>query len=115
MRKALAVVAALAMLAFASSAGAVSITNLDNNNVQIFVCDENCGPSHGEDWGSAFDLWLAPGETKTFACSGECFVGAYSEGQSPSLGDMAMADDDELFRGDERGYMQKGFAVHSPR
>lgn len=115
MRKALAGVAALAMLAFASSACAVTLTNLDDSRVQIFVCDENCGPSHGQDWGSAFDFWLAPGEAKTFACSGKCFVGAYYEGHSPTLGDMAVADDDELFSGDERGYMKNGFAVHSPK
>jgi hypothetical protein len=114
-RKAPALVPALSMLAFASSAGAVTLTNRDNDNVRVFVCDENCGPSHGEDWGSAFDFWLAPGETKTFTCSGECFVGAYYEGHSPTLGDMAMADDDELFRGDESGYMQKGYPVHSPK
>lgn len=108
-------VLALAMLGFASTASAVTLTNLDKNTVQIFVCDENCGPSHGDDWGSAFDFWLAPGETKTFACSGECFVGAYYEGHTPTLGDMAMADDDELFSGDEQGYLQKGYAVHTPK
>lgn len=115
MRKALAAVSALATLAFASSAGAVSLTNLDNERVEIFVCDEDCGPSHGADWGSAFDFWLAPGETRTFACRGECFVGAYVDGHSPSLGDMASADDDEIFTGDERGYMQGGFAKHTPK
>jgi len=109
------VVTALAMLAFASAAGAVTLTNLDSTSVQILVCDENCGPSEGDDWGSAFDFWLAPGETKTFACSGECFVGSYYEGHSPTLGDMADADDDEIFSGDEQGYIKNGFAYHAPK
>jgi hypothetical protein len=109
------VVTALVMLAFASAAGAVTLTNLDGASVQIFVCDENCGPSEGDDWGSAFDFWLAPGETKTFTCSGECFVGSYYEGHSPTLGDMAAADDEEIFSGDERGYIQNGFAYHTPK
>ncbi|MBC7102516.1 MAG: hypothetical protein H5U13_04710 [Parvibaculum sp.] len=115
MRQKLPVVTTLAMFAFASAAGAVTLTNLDGNSVQILVCDENCGPSHGDDWGSAFDFWLAPGETKTFACSGECFVGSYYDGHSPTLGDMAVADDDEMFSGDEHGYIQNGFAVHTPK
>lgn len=115
MRQTLPVVTALAMLAFASAAGAVTLTNLDSTSVQILVCDENCGPSEGDDWGSAFDFWLAPGETKTFACSGECFVGSYYEGHSPTLGDMADADDDEIFSGDEQGYIKNGFAYHAPK
>lgn len=113
MRQKLPVVTALAMLAFASPAGAVTLTNLDSNSVQILVCDENC-PGQSDDWGSAFDFWLAPGETKTFACSGACFVGTYYDGHSPTLGDMAVADDDEMFSGDEHGYIQNGFARHNP-
>ncbi|PKP78114.1 MAG: hypothetical protein CVT81_05625 [Alphaproteobacteria bacterium HGW-Alphaproteobacteria-3] len=114
MRHKLPVVTTLAMFAFAPAAGAVTLTNLDGNSVQILVCDENC-PSDDEYWGSAFDFWLAPGETKTFACSGECFVGSYYDGHSPTLGDMAVADDDEMFSGDEHGYIQNGFAVHTPK
>jgi hypothetical protein len=110
-----AIFSSLLMLAYSTGAEAVTLTNLDKSSAQIFVCDSNCGPSHGEDWGSAFDFWLAANETKTFPCADECFVGIYYDGHSPSLGDMADADDDEVFRGDERGFIQSGYAVHTPK
>lgn len=95
------------------SAAAVTLTNLDEENRRILVCDEKCGPSFGEDWGSGFDFWLAPGESKNFDCSGVCFVGVFYDDHSPTLGDMAMADDDELFSGNEQGYIRRGIATHS--
>jgi hypothetical protein len=96
----------------AGAALAVTITNQDQTSRRIMVCDDKCGPSFGEDWGSASDFWLAPGESKSFACSGQCFVGIYYDDHSPTLGDMAMADDDELFQGDETGYIRGGIASH---
>lgn len=81
--------------------------------MRVFVCDEDCGPSHGDDWGSARDFWLAAGEAKSFDCKGKCYVGAYYEDHSPTLGDMAMADDDEVFSGAESGYIRKGVATHN--
>lgn len=112
MRYALAITVAIVTLATAGNASAVTLTNLDQDNHRIFVCDEKCGPSFGEDWGSAFDFWLAPGESRSFDCAGECFVGAYYDDHSPTLGDMAMADEDELFRGEETGYIRRGTATH---
>lgn len=104
-------VAIIALLT-AGSASAVTITNLDPDSQRIFVCDDKCGPSFGESWGSAFDFSLASGESKSFDCSGKCFVGIYYDDHSPTLGDMAVADDDELFEGDEAGYIQRGIATH---
>ncbi len=98
----------------AGAAGAVSITNLDQQTYQVMVCDENCGPSHGADWGSAFDFNLAAGETRQFSCAGQCYVGVYYDGHSPTLGDMAM-DDEAQFKGDDQGYIQQGYAVHTPK
>lgn len=105
-------IVALSLL-MAGAASAVTITNQDQESRRVMVCDDKCGPSFGEDWGSAFDFWLAPGESKSFACSGECFVGVYSGGQPPNLGDMALADDDEIFKGDETGFIRGGYARHS--
>jgi len=112
MRYGFALSVAITALLTAGNAAAVTITNLDQESRRIFVCDDKCGPSFGEDWGSAVDFWLAPGESRSFGCSGECFVGIYYEDHSPTLGDMAMADDDELFHGDEAGYIQRGIATH---
>lgn len=81
-------------------------------DLRIFVCDDKCGPSFGDDWGSARDFWLAAGESQSFDCSGQCFVGIYYDDHSPTLGDMALADDDELFQGDETGYIRNGIATH---
>ncbi len=105
---------AMAVLAtlLAEPAFAVTITNLDQTSVRVFVCDENCGPSHGEDWGSARNFWLGTGEARSFDCVGKCFVGTYSGENSPSLGDMAFADDDEVFEGTESGYIRNGYATH---
>ena len=104
-------IAAVALV-MVPAASAVMITNLDSASVRVFVCDENCGPSHGDDWGSARDFWLSAGEARSFDCSGKCFVGTYHGDNSPSLGDMAFADDDELFRDDESGDIRNGFATH---
>ena len=104
-------VAAVALL-MAPAASAVTITNLDSASVRIFVCDENCGPSHGDDWGSARDFWLGAGDAKSFDCTGKCYVGIYNGDNSPALGDIAFADDDELFRGNESGYIRNGYATH---
>ena len=111
MRFILATAATAAVLA-ASTASAVTITNLEQSSVRIFVCDQDCGPSHGDDWGSARDFTLSAGEAKSFDCKGKCFVGVFADGESPSLGDMAMADDDELFSGVESGYIRNGGATH---
>lgn len=105
------VLAAVALMS-AGPAFAVTITNLDQGSVRVFVCDDKCGPSHGEDWGSARDFWLAAGEARSFDCSGSCFVGIYYDDHSPTLGDMAMADDDEIFQGSESGYIRNGTATH---
>jgi hypothetical protein len=104
--------AAIAASLTAAPASAVTITNLDQTNTHIFVCDDKCGPSHGDDWGSARDFWLAAGESRSFDCSGKCYVGTYNDDNSPTLGDMAFADDDELFQGDETGYIRGGIATH---
>ncbi len=112
MRYDLAFAAAVAALLTATTASAVTITNLDQGSVRVFVCDNDCGPSHGDDWGSARDFWLAAGEAKSFDCSGECYVGLFYDDHTPTLGDMAMADDDELFKGAESGYILKGTATH---
>jgi hypothetical protein len=111
MRYGLALAAAVALLS-PDSAFAVTITNLDQSSVRVFVCDDNCGPSHGEDWGSARDFWLAGGEAKSFDCTGSCFVGIYYDDHSPTLGDMAVADDDEIFIGSESGYVRNGIVAH---
>jgi hypothetical protein len=112
MRYGFALLVAIIALLATGNAWAVSITNLDQEAQRLFVCDEKCGPSFGEDWGSAFDVSLAPGETRIFNCSGQCFIGTFSGEQPPTLGDMAMADDDEVFEGDEAGYIRGGFATH---
>jgi hypothetical protein len=101
-----------ASLAAAGTAAAVTITNKDPDSVHVMVCDDKCGPSHGDDWGSAFDFWLQPGEAHSFDCSGKCYVGLYYEDHSPTLGDMAMADDGEYFKGDEAGSISAGVAMH---
>ena len=103
---------AIVSLLAAGSAEAVTITNLDQESRRILVCDDKCGPSFGDAWGSAFDFTLAPGESRSFECSGQCFVGVYYDDHSPTLGDMAMADDDEMFQGDELGYIRGRFATH---
>jgi len=36
----------------------------------------------------------------------------YYEDHSPTLGDMAMADDDQLFEGEETGYIRSGVVTH---
>jgi hypothetical protein len=113
MRYGFALLVATVALLTAGNASAVTITNLDQGSQRLLVCDDKCGPSFGEDWGSAFELSLAPGESTSFNCSGKCFVGTFSDDQSPTLGDMAVADDDELFEGDETGYIRGGFATHS--
>jgi hypothetical protein len=102
----------LAALLGAQPALAVTLTNLDSVSRHIFVCDEKCGPSFGEAWGSARDFWLGAGESTTFDCVGDCFVGTYESETSPSLGDMAVADDDEIFRRSETGYIRNGYATH---
>jgi hypothetical protein len=112
MRYGLAIAAAAAALFAVETASAVTITNLDQSSVRVFVCDDKCGPSHGDDWGSARDFWLAAGEAKSFDCTGQCFVGIYYDDHTPTLGDMAMADDDELFQGAESGYIRNGTATH---
>jgi hypothetical protein len=112
MRFGFALGAAVITLLTTAPASAVTITNLDQTNLRIFVCDDKCGPSFGEDWGSAIDFWLAAGESRSFECSGQCFVGTYYDDHSPTLGDMAMADDDELFQGGETGYIRRGTASH---
>lgn len=103
--------AAFAMLA-AGPAGAVTITNADAEARRVFVCDEKCGPSYGDDWGSARDFWLEPGQAQSFDCEGECFVGTERDGKLPTLGDMALSDDDENFKADESGYIRNGYASH---
>jgi hypothetical protein len=112
MRYGFAVLVAIIALLTAGYASAVTITNLDQSSQRLFVCDDKCGPSFGEAWGSAFDFSLAPGESRSFNCSGQCFVGAFSGEQPPTLGDIAVADDDEVFQGDEAGYIRGGFATH---
>jgi hypothetical protein len=112
MRYGLACAAAVATFLTAATASAVTITNLDQSSVRIFVCDDKCGPSHGDDWGSARDFWLGAGEAKSFDCSGKCYVGIYTSEDSPTLGDMAFADDDELFQSTESGYIRNGTATH---
>jgi hypothetical protein len=112
MRGALLTTLVIGSLLGSPSAHAVSLTNLDQERLEVFVCDDKCGPNHGDDWGSAREFWLSPGETRTFDCSGQCFVGLYNGDKSPTLGDMAMADDDELFQGDEAGYIQRGIVTH---
>lgn len=112
MRYGLVLSAAVAASLTVATASAVTITNLDQANIRIFVCDDKCGPSHGDDWGSARDFWLAAGESIRFDCSGQCHVGAYYDDHPPTLGDMAMADDDELFQGEEAGYIRGGIATH---
>ena len=92
---------------------AVTITNADAESRHVFVCDDKCGPSFGDDWGSARDFWLSAGEARSFDCSGTCFVGIYTSEHSPTLGDMAFADDDEIFKGDESGYLRGGTATHT--
>jgi hypothetical protein len=113
MRYGFALSVAITALLAAGNASAVTITNLEQESQRIFVCDDKCGPSFGDDWGSALDFSLAPGESRSFDCSGKCFVGLYYEDHSPSLGDMAMADDDELFEGNETGYIRRGTASHN--
>jgi hypothetical protein len=103
---------AIVALLTAANASAVTITNQEQDSRQVFVCDDKCGPSFGDAWGSAFDFSLAPGESRNFACSGECFVGVFYDGHPPTLGDMAVADDDELFQGDEAGYIRRGIVTH---
>ena len=105
-----AVVLALALIA--KPAIAVTITNQDGESRHIFVCDNKCGPDFGDDWGSARDFWLSPGESRSFDCSGQCYVGTYTTTTSPTLGDMAFSDDDEHFRGDDTGYIRNGTATH---
>ena len=112
MRYSFALAVATVALATAGNASAVTITNMDQTSQRTFVCDDKCGPSFGDDWGSALDFSLAPGESRSFNCSGTCFVGLYYEDHSPTLGDMAMADDDELFKGDETGYIRSGIVTH---
>ena len=112
MRYGLAFAAAAATFLTATTASAVTITNLDPSSVRVFVCDNDCGPSHGDDWGSARDFWLAAGEAKSFDCSGECYVGLYYDDHTPTLGDMAMADEDEQFTGADSGYIRGGTATH---
>ena len=91
---------------------AVTITNADAESRRIFVCDEKCGPSFGDEWGSASDFWLEPGQSRSFECEGSCFVGTERDGKLPTLGDMAFSDEDENFRGDENGYIRGGYATH---
>ncbi|MBP6011773.1 MAG: hypothetical protein KBA31_06055 [Alphaproteobacteria bacterium] len=114
MRHGFALTAATIALLTAATASAVTITNHDQTSVRLMVCDEKCGPSHGDDWGSAFDFWLQPGEARSFDCTGTCFVGIYYDDHSPTLGDMAVADDDEMFEGNEAGYIRRGIATHKP-
>ena len=106
---------AFAALLAAQPAAAVTLSNLDQQRQHVFICDDKCGPSFGEDWGSASDFWLEAGESHSFGCSGKCFVGLYYEDHSPTLGDMAMAEDDELFSGDETGFIQGGFVSHKQK
>lgn len=113
MRESLTMTLAFASALIAWPAAAVTLVNLEQVRTQAFVCDDKCGPSFGEDWGSARDFWLEPGEQRSFDCSGQCFVGVYYEGHSPTLGDMAMADDAELFQGNETGYIQGGLVSHT--
>ena len=49
---------------------------------------------------------------RSFDCSGTCHVGTYVDGKPPTLGDMAFADDDEIFKSDESGYIRGGTATH---
>ena len=106
---ALALSAALA----AWPAGAVTVINPGDASAHIFVCDDQCGPSFGDSWGSARDFWIQPGSSQSFDCNGKCFVGVYDGEKPPTLGDMAMADDDELFKGDETAYIQNAFVSHT--
>lgn len=103
------------LAATAVPAAAVTITNRDAESQRVLVCDEACGPEFGDDWGSAFDFWLQPGQSRSFSWRGRCFVGVYDdEGQPPPLGDIADADDDEFFRGDEAGEIVNGYAHRKP-
>ena len=112
MRYGFALSVAIIALLTAGNAWAVTITNLDQEARRMLVCDDKCGPSFGEDWGSAADVSLAPGESRSFNCSGQCFVGTFYDDHAPTLGDMAMADDDEMFQGDENGYIRGGNVTH---
>ncbi len=103
---------AVAALAGSFPAAAVTVTNLDEQRQHIFVCDDNCGPSHGDDWGSAIDAWLDPGEQRSFSCAGKCFIGLYYDDHPPTLGDMALADDDELFSGEDAAFIHAGRVSH---
>lgn len=113
MRTRLTMAAALTAVLAVQPAWAVTITNTDGESRHVFVCDDKCGPSFGDDWGSARDFWLSPGEARSFDCSGTCHVGTYVDGKPPTLGDMAFADDDEIFKGDESGYLRGGTATHT--
>jgi hypothetical protein len=106
---ALAVTAAFA----AGPAAAVTVINAGDAAVHVFVCDDQCGPSFGDSWGSARDVWLQPGASQSYDCQGQCFIGLYNGEDSPTLGDMAMADEDELFKGDETAYIQDGLVSHT--
>lgn len=112
MRFSPAVTIAISSVLGACSAAAVTITNLEQASAHIFVCDDQCGPSFGDSWGSARDFWLQPGASQSFDCAGQCFVGVYDGDRPPTLGDMAVADDDEIFQGDETGYIQGQFVSH---
>jgi hypothetical protein len=112
MRRLIVTSAVLVSFSLAAAAQAVTITNADSDSQHIFVCDEQCGPSHGDDWGTARDFWLSPGQSQSFDCNGKCYVGTYQNGESPMLGDIAFADDDEMFEGDDEGFIRKGIATH---
>jgi hypothetical protein len=114
MRSIVAISVAFMALATSSAAWAVTITNVDQEARRIFVCDEKCGPSFGEEWGSARDFWLHPGQSQSFDCAGTCFVGVYEGDTPPNLGDMASAVDDEIFQGNETGYISGGYARRKP-
>jgi hypothetical protein len=104
------------LLASAATAEAVTIVNRDGESRRVLVCEsDTCGPQFGDDWGSAFDFWLAPGESHSFACR-KCFVGVYDRnGVSPTLGDMVDAEmDGDLFSGEQRGSIVNGWVRRDP-
>ena len=113
MRLSLTLTLAISSALAALPAAAVTVINADPARAHVFVCDSQCGPSFGDAWGSARDFWLDPGASQSVDCNGECFVGVYEGDKSPTLGDMAVADEDELFQGNETAYIQGNFASHT--